>query len=116
VVIAQGDILWVALPRPVGSEPGLTRPAVVVQSDAFNRSQLQTIVVVPLTSNQGRAEIPGNVALPPRDQLKKRSVASVAHVSAIDRTWVRRRLGRVTPGELEAVIAGVLLVLGRFGA
>lgn len=116
MVVAQGDILWVELPRPIGSEPGLARPAVVVQSDAFNRSELQTVVVVPLTSNEKRAVIPGNVTLAPRDQLRKRSVASVAHVGAVDRSWIRRRLGRVSDGELEAIVSGVLLVLGRLDA
>lgn len=116
MVVAQGDILWVEFPRPVASEAGRPRPAVLVQADTFNRSALQTIVVVPLTSNEARAAIPGNVALPPRDQLKKRSVASVAHVGAVDRSWAKRRLGRVTPGELEAIVSGVLLVLGRHDA
>ena len=116
MVVAQGDIVWLELPRPVASEPGHARPAVVVQSDAFNRSQLQTIVVVPLTSNEARAAVPGNVALGPRDQLKKRSIASVAHVSAVDRSWARRRLGRVTSGELDAIVTGVMLVLGRLDA
>lgn len=116
MVISQGDIVWVDLPRPLGSAPGLARPAVVVQAEAFNRSRLQTVVVVPLTSNLDRERVPSNVRLSPRDQLKRPSVASAAHVSAIDRAWVRKRLGRVTPTELDAIVEGVLLVLGRASA
>jgi mRNA interferase MazF len=60
VVIAQGDIWWAALPEPVGSGPGFDRPVVIVQGDTFNRSQLATVVVIPLTSNTRLAEVVQN--------------------------------------------------------
>jgi mRNA interferase MazF len=113
MVIAQGDIVWVDFDEPKGSEPAKPRPAVVVQGDAWNRSTLQTTLVVPLTSNLDRATLPGNVRLRPRDRLLKPSVASVVHLGAIDRSLIVRRLGRVSPSELEAIVDGVLLVLGR---
>lgn len=113
MVIAQGDVLWVEFPRPRGCEPAKPRPAVVVQGDAWNRSALRIVIVVPLTSNLNWVAVPGNVRLRPRDQLRRPSVASVSHVTALDRSVARRRLGRVTPAELEAIIDGVLLVLGR---
>ncbi len=113
MVIAQGDIVWVEFPPARGSEPAKPRPAVVVQSDAFNRSLLQTVLLVPLTSNLERAHLPGNVRLRARDRLTKSSVASVVHAGVVDRTMLTRRLGRVTPTELDAIVDGVLLVLGR---
>lgn len=51
------------MPDPVGSGPGLRHPVVVIQCDAFNRSRIATVVCVPLTSNTGLAEVPGNVLL-----------------------------------------------------
>lgn len=113
MVIAQGDIVWLEFPPARGSEPAKSRPAVVVQSDAFNRSQLQTVVVVPLTSNLDRAQLPGNVRLRPRDRLSRASVASVVHVGVVNRSLLVRRLGRVSPTELDAIVDGVSLVLGR---
>lgn len=112
----QGDIVWVEFPRPIASEPGKARPAIVVQSDAFNRSQLQTLLVVPLTSNLEREALPGNVKLRPRDALKKPSVASVTHTGVVDKSWVKRRMARASRDELEQVLDGVLLVLGRLQA
>ncbi|MBI2763529.1 MAG: type II toxin-antitoxin system PemK/MazF family toxin [Chloroflexi bacterium] len=50
MVIAQGDVWWADLSDPAGSAPGFRRPVVVVQSDAFNRSAIRTVVCVPLTS------------------------------------------------------------------
>src|SRR5207249_10320416 len=63
LVIAQGQVWWVELPEPSGSEPGFRRPVVIVQGDAFNRSALRTVVCVALTSNLRWANAPGNVLL-----------------------------------------------------
>ena len=62
-MIAQGEVWWADLGAPTGSEPGVRRPVVIVQGDAFNRSSLRTVVCVSLTSNLRWAEAPGNVLL-----------------------------------------------------
>ena len=38
----KGEIWWATLPSPRASEPGKTRPVVVIQADAFNRSAINT--------------------------------------------------------------------------
>ena len=48
MVISQGDIYWVELGEPSGSEPGYRHPHVVVQNHPFNRSQIRTAVVLSL--------------------------------------------------------------------
>lgn len=63
MVISQGEVWWADLAEPRGSEPGFRRPVVVVQSDSFNRSNIATVVCVPLTSNLRWADAPGNVLL-----------------------------------------------------
>ena len=47
----RGEIWWAELPVPDGSEPGYTRPVLIVQSDEINASNLATIIVLSLTSN-----------------------------------------------------------------
>jgi hypothetical protein len=47
----QGEVWWADLPAPTGSGPGFRRPVSIVQGDAFNRSRIDTVVCVPLTSN-----------------------------------------------------------------
>ena len=51
MVIQRGEVWWADLGEPRGSELGYRRPVLVVQNDAFNRSRLQTTLVVGLTSN-----------------------------------------------------------------
>jgi mRNA interferase MazF len=114
VVIAQGDVCWADLPDPVGSGPGFRRPVLVIQGDAFNRSRIATVVCVPLTSNLRWAEAPGNVPLPARASgLSKDSVANVSQVVTLDRGVLTERVGRISKRQLELVLSGLDLVLGR---
>jgi mRNA interferase MazF len=114
VVVAQGDVCWADLPEPVGSGPGFRRPVLVVQGDSLNRSRLATIVCIPLTSNLNWANAPGNVLLPARSSsLSKESVANVSQIVTLDRELLTERVGRVSKKQLELVLAGVDIVLGR---
>jgi len=40
MVIRQGDIFWVALAEPRGSEPGYRHPYVIIQNDVFNAPKM----------------------------------------------------------------------------
>ena len=78
-MIRRGDVWWASLTDSTGSEAGYRRPVLVVQSDAFNRSRLRTVVAVALTTNLRLAEAPGNVPVPREDSgLPRDSVAVVS--------------------------------------
>jgi mRNA interferase MazF len=114
VVVAQGEIWWADLPEPSGSGPGLRRPVVVVQGDAFNRSRIATVVCVPLTGNLKWAAAPGNVLLPARTTgLEKDSVANVSLVVALDKGVLTERTGKLSTAKLELVLSGIDVMLGR---
>lgn len=114
MVISQGDIWWAALPEPIGSGPGFDRPVVIVQGDTFNRSQLATVVVIPLTSNTRLAALPGNVLLPSGSTgLPKDSVANVTQIIAIDRSLLSECIGRISSQHLELLWKGLDLLLDR---
>jgi mRNA interferase MazF len=114
VVISQGEIWWADLPDPVGSGPGFQRPILVVQGDALNRSRIQIVVCVPLTSNLGYAQAPGNVPLRPRHTgLPKESVANVSHIVILDRTLLTEPTGKLPRTQLDLVLSGIDVVLGR---
>jgi mRNA interferase MazF len=114
VVISQGDIWWAALPEPVGSGPGFDRPVVIVQGDSFNRSQLATVVVIPLTSNTRLAGMPGNVLLPSDSTgLAKDSVANVTQIIAIDRSLLTEPVGRISRRYLDLLWDGLDVLFDR---
>jgi mRNA interferase MazF len=115
MVISQGDVCWASLEDPIGSGAGFRRPVVIVQGDSFNASRISTAVVVPLTSNQRLAAAPGNVALDATTTgLPKDSVANVSQIVAIDRELLTERVGQLADADLQRVLAGIDLVLGRY--
>jgi mRNA interferase MazF len=112
MVIQQGDVLWVDLPQPRGSEPGGRRPVVVLQHDRFNRSAINTIVVAAVTAQLKRAGFPATVRLRGGEAgLPKPSVVNLSQLLSIDRSWIIGRTGRVSATRLAEIWDGVRLVL-----
>ena len=113
-MIAQGDVWWADLAVPSGSAPGFRRPIVVVQGDDFNRSTLQTVVAVPLTSNLKWVDAPGNVRLSARvTGLPRDSVANVSQIVTVHKSTLTERVGKLSAPKLKLVLAGIDIVLGR---
>ena len=114
MVISQGDVWWADIPDPSGFGPGFRRPIVVVQGDALNRSQIATVVCVPLTSNMKWAGAPGNVALSPRTSgLPKESVANVSQIVTLDKSLLDDHVGKIPQAKLNLILSGINVVLGR---
>lgn len=108
----RGEVWWAGLGEPRGSEPGFRRPVIVVQADEFNRSRINTVMVVPLTSNTRLANAPGNVTLSARESgLRKPSVVNVAQVLTIDKRFLETRVKVVSRDRLAAIDEGLGLAL-----
>ncbi len=114
MVISQGDIWWADLAVPSGSGPGFRRPVVVVQGNSLNRSQIATVVCVPLTSNLKWAKAPGNVMLSaPATGLPKDSVANVSQIISLDKALLTEHAGRLSQSKISLVLSGIDVVLGK---
>jgi mRNA interferase MazF len=113
-VIRRGDIFWGDLGIPQGSAPGYRRPVVVVQSDAFNRSRIATVLVAVLTSNLDLARAPGNVLLPrSASKLEKDSVINISQILTLDKDQLDpKAVSHLPKALLEDLGAGLRLVLG----
>ncbi len=112
MVIHRGEIWWAGLGEPRGSEPGYRRPVLVVQSDAFNRSRISTVLVVAITSNLRLADAPGNVRVTGRQsKLPRESVVNVSQVLTLDKQFLTERVGRLPPKPLTEVERGLRLAL-----
>ena len=113
-MIGQAEVWWADLGEPVGSAPGLRRPVVVIQCDALNRSQIGTVVCVPLTSNLKWARAPGNVQLSAAATgLPKDSVANVSLIVALDKLQLVERAGKIPRRQLELILSGMDVITGR---
>ena len=109
----RGEVWWAAMPSPVASEPGFRRPVVLVQSDAFTRSQIRTIIGVVITSNARLAHAPGNVVLSaPASGLPRDSVANVSQIITIDKSFLVQRCKRLPDATMRQIDLGIHLALG----
>ncbi len=108
----RGDIWWASLRPPTGSEPGYRRPVLIVQSDDFNQSRINTVVVAILTSNLRLQTAPGNVFLTkPSIGLTKDSVVNVSQVVTLDKSFLTERISTISADKMADVDDGLRLVL-----
>lgn len=111
-MIQQGDIFWVDLGDPRGSEGGYRHPHVVIQNNVFNESRINTVIVCAVTSNLKRAEAPGNVLLRKGEgNLPKDSVANISQIITINKSDLLEKIGRVSPSKVKQIIEGVKLLI-----
>lgn len=108
----RGDLWWASLPDAAGSSPGYRRPVLVVQSDPFNISHIQTVVVLAVTSNLRLANAPGNVFIS-ADQsgLSRDSVINVSQIITTDKTFLTDYISTLPARKMQQVEDGMRLVL-----
>lgn len=112
-MVIRGQLWWAELPKPTGSEPGFTRPVLIIQAESFNRSRLATVVVMAITSNLQLADAPGNVMLSKnKSGLPKDSVANVSQLSTIDRQTLKEPIAFLDRITMHQIDEGLMLVLG----
>lgn len=111
MVINQGDIFWIDLEDPSGSEPGFRHPHVVIQNNLFNRSRIDTVVVCLLTSNLRLARVPGNVLLEKGEgNLPKQSVVNVSQLYTVDKVDLVEWMGVLAEKRIRQILDGVRLL------
>jgi mRNA interferase MazF len=110
--IKQGEIYWIDLGEPEGSEPRYRHPHVVVQNNIFNHSRINTVVVCALTSNLKRAVVPGNALLKKGEAgLKKDSVVNISQVVTVNKSDLIERIGTLPPVRVRQIVAGLRLLI-----
>jgi mRNA interferase MazF len=108
----RGEIWWADLPMPIGSEPGYRRPVLIIQDDTLTQTLINTVIVVILTSNLRATHGMGNVLLPARlTGLPKDSVANVAQIATLDKTFLMECVGTIPNSLQETVDDGLRSVL-----
>lgn len=112
MVINQGDIFWVDLGEPSGSEPAYLHPHLVIQNNVFNRSHINTVVVCSLTSNLQRAKSPGNVLLEKGEaNLPKQSVVNITQIFTVDKRDLTEKIGSLSYDRMTKVLKGIELLI-----
>jgi len=112
MVAKQGEIYWVDLGDPNGSEPGYRHPHIVIQNNIFNLSNINTVVVCSLTSNIKRAKAPGNVPLNKGEaNLPKKSVVNISQIYTVNKSDLVEKIGRVSERKMSEILEGIKLLI-----
>ncbi len=108
----RGEIWWATLDEPVGSEPGYRRPVVIVSSNEFNQSRINTVIVAIVTSNLRLADAPGNFLISKKESgLSKESVINVSQVLTLDKSFLSKKLGKLSSKKVLFLNEGLRLTL-----
>lgn len=111
MVVNQGDIFWIELDEPGGSEPGYSHPGVVIQNNIFNQSGLNTVIVCTLTSNLKRATMPSNILLEPGEgNLPKQSVIVVSQIFTADKRQLGQYIGALSKRRVRQILESLKLL------
>ena len=109
----RGTICWADLGEAHGSKLGKRRPVLVIQSDPFNASRLNTTIAAVITSKTALAAMPGNVFLPAAvSGLPKDSVINVTALVTLDKTDPEEPAGYAPASVMDDVDRGLRRVLG----
>jgi len=112
MVAKQGEIYWVDLGGPSGSEPGYRHPHIVIQNNIFNSSNINTVVICSLTSNIKRAKAPGNVSLNKGEaNLSKKSVVNISQIYTVNKSDLVEKIGRISERKMSEILEGIKLLI-----
>ena len=108
----QGDIYWVKFGHSGNSGPSGKRPAVVIQNNLLNNSNINTTVVALLTSNRKLASVPGNIQFKKGiANLPKTSVVVVSQMATVDKTRLFEKIGKLDKETIEGILKGCQMVI-----
>ena len=103
--ILRGDLLWASLEPTIGREQAGRRPVVVLSADVFNERS-GTVIAMALTSQEQRAGFPLTHELKSM-KLNKRAWVKISQVRTLSTRRLGRKIGRVSPEELERLVDGL---------
>src|SRR5205085_7771275 len=108
----RGEVWLVSFDPTVGAEIKKTRPAVVLSSDAVGRLPLKLVAPVTDWKDHYAANI-WHVRIEPdsTNGLSKVSAIDALQLRGMDRQRFVRRLGQLSPAQLEEIVLAVAAVI-----
>ncbi|MGD0517662.1 MAG: type II toxin-antitoxin system PemK/MazF family toxin [Thermoguttaceae bacterium] len=108
--ILRGDIYWANLNPTRGREQSGLRPVLVISHDVFNERS-GTVIALAVTSQESRAGFPLTMEIK-STKLPKQSWVKIGQIRTLALERLGKKLGRVSPEELNRVIEGLNEIVG----
>jgi len=109
--ILRGDVIWADLNPTKGHEQAGQRPVLVLSHEVFNERS-GTIIAMALTSQEQKAGYPLTFELPMKS-LPKKSWVKISQIRTLSTERLGKRIGRVTPEDLDKIIEGLNEIIGE---
>lgn len=112
MTVKRGEV-WLADLNPTrGSEQAGVRPVIIFQNDLISQFTT-TVIVIPLTTNLRRAALPMCLTIEKGEGgLAETSVALCYQIRVLDRTRLKRKLGKLKQDNISRLEEVVILTLG----
>jgi len=112
MVIRCGSIYWVDFSPGKRPEPMGRRPGLVIQNDALNDSNLNTVIMLAITSTLKFGDLPGNIVLQKGEaNMPKRCVINVTQIKSVDKKSIKENIGALSEKRMDEVYQGLKLVM-----
>ena len=111
--MTRGELWWVDYGIPYGSEPGYRRPVIILQNDFFNNSNINTTIVIPLSTNLLLADVPGNIFIEKKhSKLRKDSVLLLSQIGVVDKQRFIEKVSKIDKSIMNTVENNIAFILG----
>jgi len=99
----RGDIIIVNLNPKKGDEVGKIRPAVIISNDDENKI-LDTVILIPLSTDLIDNMEPYRLRIPQRENLKEDSDLLINQVKTLSKLRIKEKIATVTDEEYKNII------------
>ena len=112
--MTHGEIWTIDFGQPVGSLPSKIRPAVVMQNDLLGIKELNTVVVIPFTSNLDRADFEPNILIEKEETgLPKDSVAVIHLIGVVNKFCLEKKVSRLSEENYQKLVEAVVKLVAN---
>ena len=112
MVIRKGSIYWVDFSPGKGSELIGRRPGLVVQNVILNDSNINTVIMLAVTSTLKFGELPGNIVLKKGEaNVPKKCVINVTQIKSVDKASIKEKIGTLSKKRIDEIHEGLKLVM-----
>lgn len=100
--LCRGDVHLVDFNPAVGGEMGKIRPALIV-SDALHNEHLDTVIVIPLSTQPLQDAKPYSVCISQREKLTKDSWLCIDEIRSLSKKRVQERVATTSSDEYREI-------------
>lgn len=100
------------MPESIVDGSGYRRPLVIIQSNEFNKSRINTIIAAVITADIHLSAAPGNIFLSvKKSKLPKEGVINISQIITIDKSFLIEKVHTLSNTLMTKVDDGLRLIL-----